>query len=162
MRFWVPSLGLIMAAAALQWLGRGSLDTAELVVSFVPGAVLALLVGAFGPSGWKLVLDGARQSLTLERFGPFRRIRDFTASLPTVQAVGFTDDGRGHTLVTVGLTRGLDWQLDVPSEWPPELGRALAARMSNLVGIEAQETEPQTAGPEPVTAMVSGPGGSQG
>jgi len=135
LRFWVTPAGLGLSAALLQWLGSRDFSPGELVLSLMPAAALMLLAGAWGPSGWKLTLDGACQSLTCERFGPFRRVRDAAASLPTVQTMRVTEARPGRAVLTVGLTRGMDWQLDLPADWPPELGRALAARLRHLAGI---------------------------
>jgi len=149
LRFWALPAGLIVSAAALELLGDVKFSAVELVLGLVPAIMLALLVAAWGPSGWELVADGARQNALLQRFGPFRRVREFTASLPTVQAVRLADGPRGRAILTVQLTKGLDWLLELPGDWPPELARALAARLARIAGVEPQSPEPADV---PVTA----------
>jgi hypothetical protein len=143
LRFWVLPAGLITSAAALEWLGDAKFSPAELLLGLVPVTMLALLAAAWGPSGWELVVDGARQNALLQRFGPFRRVREFTASLPTVQAVRLADDPRGRAVLTLQLTKGLDWLLELPGDWPPELRQAMVERLAQLAGVEG----PPSGGP---------------
>lgn len=136
LRFWVLPAGLLASAATLEWLGDAKFSPAELCLGLVPAIMLVLLVAAWGPSGWELVADGARQNALLQRFGPFRRVREFTASLPTVQAVRLADGPRGRAVLTVQLTKGLDWLLELPGDWPPELRQAMVERLAQLAGVE--------------------------
>lgn len=134
--FWSFPLGFALSAAAFRWMGGGQFRVADLLVSLALAVALPVLALAWGPSGWKLTVDGATQNATLLRFRPFRGVGEQTTSLPTVQRVTLADDPRGRAVLTVHLTKGRDWSLDLPADWPPELSRALAARVAHLAGVE--------------------------
>ena len=155
LRTWTVPLGAAVGGWILLLSGGPKSEAADLAFGAVVAMLAALCLTAWGPSGWRLVLDGACQSLVLIRFGPFRRVRDHGASLPTVQAVRFTEDRRGRAFLTVQLTKGLDWHLDLPADWPPELGRALAARLAHLAGI-VEPPGPEQAAPPAEAVAANG------
>jgi hypothetical protein len=138
---WTPPLGIAVGGWCLLAMGAPRLEPADVAVGAFVALMAVLGLVAWGPSGWRLALDSGPQSLVLIRFAPFRRIRDNGASLPTVQSVRFDQDRRGRAFLTVQLTKGRDWHLDLPAEWPPELGRALAARLAHFAGIEETPVE---------------------
>jgi hypothetical protein len=152
LRTWTIPLGVAAGGWLLLWMGGTKLEAADLAVGAAVALLATLALIAWGPSGWRLVLDGGPQSLVLIRFGPFRRIRDYGASLPTVQAVRLDKDRRSRAFLTVQLTRGQDWHLDLPADWPPELGQALAGRLAHLAGIEVQPVPEQTTSPPEAVA----------
>lgn len=136
--FWSVPLGLTASLYLYDWLGPPEFRRAELFLCLAPAAILPLLAVSWGPAGWRLTVDGARQSAVLIRFKPLRRVEESAASLPTVQAVTLAAGARGAPVLIVHQTRGSDWELALPRDWPPELARALAARLAHLAGVEAE------------------------
>lgn len=136
LRPWALAAGLVAAAGAVYALGGPASGLGGAVSAFAAVAMAITISVARGPTGWRLAVDSVRQSAELLRFLPWGRLQALSAGLPTVRAVRLEvrdGDGNSHR-IAIELSDG-EWALPLPADWPPELPRALAARLTRLTGV---------------------------